>query len=193
MKKYSTNIGSLVKELRKKREMTLKDLSSSCSLSVGFLSQLERGMTSIAIDSLEVIAHSLGVDLEFFFDFNKKESGIDQIVRSYNRDAIAITDKIIQHNLSSDMKAFNLYPRLIDIMPFTDNGSYNLQLYSHEGEEFIFVLEGVLTLIIEEEEFILYPGDSTTFNSTKPHNWKNETNCITKIICVHNPNPFKII
>lgn len=192
MSKYSTNIGSLIKELRKKKEMTLKDLSSASNLSVGFLSQLERGMTSIAIDSLEIIAHSLGVELEFFFDFNKKEES-NQIVRSYNRDAIAITDKIIQHNLSPNMKAFNLYPRLIDIMPFTDNGSYNLQLYSHEGEEFIFVLEGVLTLNIEDEEFTLYPGDSTTFNSTKPHNWKNETNCITKIICVHNPNPFKEI
>lgn len=192
MSKYSTNIGSLIKELRKKKEMTLKDLSSASNLSVGFLSQLERGMTSIAIDSLEIIAHSLDVELEFFFDFNKKEES-NQIVRSYNRDAIAITDKIIQHNLSPNMKAFNLYPRLIDIMPFTDNGSYNLQLYSHEGEEFIFVLEGVLTLNIEDEEFTLYPGDSTTFNSTKPHNWKNETNCITKIICVHNPNPFKEI
>ena len=193
MSKYSTNIGSLIKELRKKKEMTLKDLSSASNLSVGFLSQLERGMTSIAIDSLEIIAHSLDVELEFFFDFNKKRVEGNQIVRSYNRDAIAITDKIIQHNLSSDTKSYNLYPRLIDIMPFTDNGSYNLQLYSHEGEEFIFVLEGVLTLNIEDEEFTLYPGDSTTFNSTKPHNWKNETNCITKIICVHNPNPFKVI
>lgn len=192
MKKYSTNIGSLIKDLRKKREMTLKDLSNSSNLSVGFLSQLERGMTSIAIDSLEVIAHSLDVELEFFFDFNKKEEN-NQIVRSYNRDAVAITDKIIQHNLSPNMKTFDLYPRMIDIMPFTDNGSYNLQLYSHEGEEFIFVLEGVLTLIIEEDEYTLYPGDSTTFNSTKAHNWKNETNCITKIICVHNPNPFKDI
>ena len=193
MKTYSNNIGSLIKDLRKKREMTLKDLSSSSNLSVGFLSQLERGMTSIAIDSLEIIAHSLGVELEFFFDFNKKDDETKQIVRSYDRDAIAITDKIIQHNLSPDMKSFNLYPRAIDIMPFTDTGFYNLQLYSHVGEEFIFVLEGVLTLIIEEEEYILYPGDSTTFDSTKPHNWKNETNCITKIICVHNPNPFKNI
>lgn len=193
MSKYSTNIGFLIKELRKKREMTLKDLSTACNLSVGFLSQLERGMTSIAIDSLEIIAHSLGVELEFFFDFNKKEEESKLIIRSYNRDAVAITDKIIQHNLSPDMRAFDLYPRLIDIMPFTDNGSHNLQLYSHEGEEFIFVLEGVLTLNLEEEEFTLYPGDSTTFNSTKPHNWKNETNCITKIICVHNPNPFKEI
>lgn len=193
MSKYSTNIGSLIKELRKKKEMTLKDLSVASNLSVGFLSQLERGMTSIAIDSLEIIAHSLGVELEFFFDFNRKEESCNQIVRSYNRDAVAITDKIIQHNLSPNMKTFDLYPRLIDIMPFTDNGSYNLQLYSHEGEEFIFVLEGVLTLNLEDEEFTLYPGDSTTFNSKKPHNWKNETNCITKIICVHTPNPFKEI
>lgn len=191
MKKYSTNIGFLIKELRKKREMTLKDLSSASNLSIGFLSQLERGMTSIAIDSLEIVAHSLGVELNFFFDFNKKSEESTQIVRSYNRDAVAITDKIIQHNLSSNIKTYNLYPRLIDIMPFTDNSSHNLQLYSHEGEEFIFVLEGVLTLNIEDEEFTLYPGDSSTFNSTKPHNWKNETSCITKIICVHNPNPFK--
>lgn len=73
MSKYSTNIDSLIKELRKKKEITLKDLSSVSNLSVGFLSQLERGTTSLAIDSLEIIAHSLDVELEFFFDFNNKK------------------------------------------------------------------------------------------------------------------------
>lgn len=191
MKKHSDNIGSTIKDLRKKKGLTLKELSLSTNFSVGFLSQLERGMTSIAIDSLEILAHSLDVELSYFFKTVTNEKKNSLIVRSYNRDTIAITDKIIQHNLSSDITKFEIYPRLIDIMPFSNNGNNELQLYSHEGEEFIFILEGILTLVVDEEEYELYPGDSATFNSSTLHNWKNTTNNVTRLICVHNPNPFK--
>lgn len=52
----STAIGAKVKSLRIGKEMTIKQLSEACGLSVGFLSQFERGISSIAIDSLETIA-----------------------------------------------------------------------------------------------------------------------------------------
>ncbi|MGO1712760.1 MAG: helix-turn-helix domain-containing protein, partial [Senegalia sp. (in: firmicutes)] len=59
-------IGSEIKELRKQNNMTLKDLSEKTGLSIGFLSQFERGLSTIAIDSLELIARSLDVGLSHF-------------------------------------------------------------------------------------------------------------------------------
>ena len=56
-------IGLRIKSLRNEKKYTLKYVSENTGLSIGFLSQLERGMTSIAIDSLDKIATLLGVEL----------------------------------------------------------------------------------------------------------------------------------
>ncbi|SHK10490.1 helix-turn-helix domain-containing protein [Paramaledivibacter caminithermalis] len=69
------DIGKAIKKLRISKKLTLKDLSDRTGLSTGFLSQLERGLTTIAIDSLENVANALDVDLSYFIlsKDNKKE------------------------------------------------------------------------------------------------------------------------
>lgn len=67
------NIGMEIKKLRTEKGITLKELSEKSELSVGFLSQLERGLTTIAVDSLEKLADILEVHLTHFFDYPLKE------------------------------------------------------------------------------------------------------------------------
>ena len=62
-----TPVGLQIKALRTGNNMTLKQLSEQTGLSIGFLSQVERGMSSIAVDSLEKIAGVLEVPLDTFF------------------------------------------------------------------------------------------------------------------------------
>ncbi|MFQ7404966.1 MAG: helix-turn-helix domain-containing protein, partial [[Clostridium] innocuum] len=50
------NIGELIKQRRTENKMTLKDISEATELSIGYLSQLERGLTSIAHDTLKKVA-----------------------------------------------------------------------------------------------------------------------------------------
>ena len=78
-------IGSRIKDLRINKKMTLKELSEKTDLSTGFLSQLERGLTSVATDSLLNIAEALEVDLSYFLlgTIKKRENFIK---RSYERD-----------------------------------------------------------------------------------------------------------
>ncbi len=65
-------------------------------------------------------------------------------------------------------------PRLIEILP--NKGIIEeIELCSHRGKEFIYVLEGVLDLYLENEAFGLYPGDSVCYSSEKSHNWANNT------------------
>ena len=64
----TTDIGSKIKKYRKEKKYTLKNLSEQTGLSIGFLSQLERGITTIAIDSLANVADVLGVEMMDFFD-----------------------------------------------------------------------------------------------------------------------------
>ncbi|RKD25479.1 transcriptional regulator, XRE family with cupin sensor [Caminicella sporogenes DSM 14501] len=188
----STNIsiGKKIKQLRTNKKLTLKDLSNMTNLSTGFLSQLERGLTTIAIDSLEKIAKALEVNLSYFFDFHGKKNK-SHIIRSYEQTVFQVkSDQFIQYHLSNDIENAQILPRLIEILPMTIEE--NINEYQHEGEEFIYVLEGILTLFINHQRYDLYPGDSAYFHSTYPHNWVNYTNKLVKIITVHTPNPFKL-
>ena len=65
--RMNEHIGAKIKHLRTQRKMTLKDLSEKTNLSIGFLSQLERGLTSIATDTLGTIADVFEVELSYFF------------------------------------------------------------------------------------------------------------------------------
>jgi transcriptional regulator with XRE-family HTH domain len=186
------SIGKMIKDLRTDKNFTLKDMSEKTGLSTGFLSQLERGITSVAIDSLEKIASILEVDLLYFFQAQKTvETKKNNIVRKHQRIFIPVTDTIYQTTLSNHPNEFEIFPRIFELLPTHNELEQELALYTHKGEEFVYVLEGILTIILDNQEHILYPGDSIQIKSDVPHNWKNETNKITKILCINSPNPFK--
>ena len=84
MNRNSINVGKKIKTYRKAKKYTLKNLAEKTGLSIGFLSQLERGMTTIAIDSLFNLANVLDVDIMDFFDAAPKSCD-DPVVHSYSR------------------------------------------------------------------------------------------------------------
>ena len=182
-------IGLRIKNLRNEKKYTLKYVSENTGLSIGFLSQLERGMTSIAIDSLDKIATLLGVELSSFFNIESKAKDC-HIIRRYEHKASVVNPEIIEYALSSNMTDFDLLPRLVEVTPSLEKES-ELALYSHDGEEFIYILEGILTLQIDEDIFLLYPGDSAHIHSNVKHNWKNDSSNTVRFLTVHTPNPFK--
>lgn len=182
------NIGSKVKKLRINAKMTLKELSYKTSLSIGFLSQFERGLTSIATDSLQKIALALNVEPSYFF--SKPTIRNSSIMRSYEKEVMKIDNsKYISYLFTADATNKQMMPRMIDILP-CDNKE-RLSQYQHEGEEFIYVLEGTLTLYINGTTCELYPGDGAHYNSQVAHNYANYTNKMVKILEISVPNYFK--
>lgn len=179
------NIGLEIKKLRTEKGITLKELSEKCELSVGFLSQLERGLTTIAVDSLERIAWVLEVHLTHFFDYPHKRK--DKVLRSYEQEIIDIEEgSFIKYSLSSNLENKQLVPRLIEILP--QRKEEKILSYKHEGEEFVYVLEGILTVYINGERNEVYPGDSVHMESNISHNWANYTNKKVKLLAVNTPN-----
>lgn len=182
------NIGEKIKELRLSQKMTLKELSEMTDLSIGFLSQVERGLTALAITSLEKIAEALTVDLSYFFPMGKKSNQI--VVRSYEREIAQIdAAHCIHYHISNDLETKDLFPRYLEVLPTTADEAPNQ--YRHEGEEFFYVLEGILTLFINNERYDLYPGDSAHYDSNTSHNWVNNTNRMVRLLAVNTPNGFK--
>lgn len=187
---HNLTIGSKIKNLRKENNMTLKQLSEKSGLSAGFLSQLERGISTIAVDSLAKIAEILGVNLTTFFqDVEPAES--NPVVRGFEASYTCISAQIIQSILSNNVSAFDTLPRLFQLMPMANPETNKLEMYSHHGEEYLYVLEGVVTVFVGENEYCLYPGDSIQIHSNMPHNWVNYTNKIAKLLSINYPNPLK--
>lgn len=175
-------IGSKIKELRTSKKMTLKEMSEKTNLSTGFLSQLERGLTSIATDSLLNIAEALDVELSYFLLSTSKRRE-RYIQKSYEKEIYKIDNGLyINYILSNNIDDKKIIPRLIEILP--SDSKENLMTYNHSGEEFIYVLEGIVTIFINDEKHSLYPGDSAHFKSNVMHNYTNYTNKICKILQV---------
>jgi quercetin dioxygenase-like cupin family protein len=78
---------------------------------------------------------------------------------------------------------------LISILPTQSREA--VTPYSHKGEEFVYVLEGILTVFVGNEEYQLNPGDSIHMSSAIPHEWANFTNKLVKVLCVSSPPIFK--
>lgn len=185
----NTIIGLRIKALRTEKKYTLKYLSENSGLSIGFLSQLERGMTSVAIDSLDKISKVLDVKLSSFFNMSDTANDL-HIVRRYEQKSTIVNPEIVEYSLTNNITDFDLLPRLVELMPALQKED-ELELYTHGGEEFIYILEGILTLQIGSDIYNLYPGDSAHIHSNISHNWKNDSNVVTRFLTVHTPNPFQ--
>ncbi|MGB6127819.1 MAG: XRE family transcriptional regulator [Psychrilyobacter sp.] len=179
-------VGNRIKKLRTKRKMTLKELSFLSDLSVGFLSQLERGMSSVAIDDLEKLSRIFDVDMSFFFTHATNEKSY--VMKSYERRVSPIArGNSIQYYLSKVIEDKQLLPRLIELLPGHKSSALERE-HEHEGEEFIYVLEGILTLIVDGIKTDLYPEYTAHYLTSSPHNWVNSTNKTVKFITVNTPN-----
>jgi len=184
------NIGEKIKELRIKKGMTLRGLGEAVGLSAGFLSQLERGLTTISVDVLQRISVELGVEFTYFFHEVKIKDEKKVVMRGYEKEVYELVNsQFVHYHLSNNLTDKNMLPRMIDIFP--NEKQERLKGYSHEGEEFIYVLEGILTLVLSDREEVLYPGDSAHYSSQSLHNWGNNTSKKTRIIAVGTPNGYK--
>lgn len=179
-------IGQKIKELRQKQGLTLKELSDKTNLSISFLSMVERGLTSIAIISLQSIADALGENVSNFFS-QAREPGQNRHVinRSYEQKIRHMDGRYIYLSLANERDERILDPMMIVLLP----GQKREEVFPfcHSGEEFTYVLEGILTYFLDDKEYQLYPGDSYHGPCDVPHHFVNFTNNVVKVLFVLTP------
>lgn len=180
----NTAIGAKVKRRRTDKKMTLKQLGEQTGLSVGFLSQFERGLSSIALDSLEKISRVLETPLSELFEERTPSLYADPVIHSMDLRFDSISDHIFQSSLRSGAGEFQMLPKLYTLLPLAEESTMP-EMYSHEGEEFLYVLEGVVTFFLEGRAMILYSGDSIHIDSQKEHNWMNRSTKTAKILAIN--------
>lgn len=171
------NLGGFIKEIRKKQGMTLKTLAEQTDLSISFLSQLERGKSSATLNSLKKISLALDVNPGIFFEDIYEEGKTSKEALNERRIKDA---QFIYKDLSKGLENPAFSPMLITLKVGDDEG----ESFSHEGQEFLYVLSGTLTVKIGEALHTLAAGDYMMFDSSEVHYWYNYTNEDVQFLCV---------
>lgn len=165
-------IGLRIRVLRKERKLSLERLAEESGLSVGMLSQLERGLTTPSVRSLRVLGSALGVPISWFFAAAHAEDPADSgyIVRRGGRGALTLTPSGVYKELLTPER-----PGLIEIyeLLLKPGGTSGPEFYSHKGEKAGLVVSGSLRLWIDEQPHLLNEGDSFRFPSEIAHRFDN--------------------
>lgn len=174
-------IGAKIKSCRLEKGMTLKQLSDLVDLSVGFLSQAERGLATISLNSLYRLATVLEVDVSSFFNASANEERDQFVVRGYERNCLRVTPDFIYYALCPDPKRSEIFLEIYELLPGAGGEGEG---YQNQQEEYLYVIEGVLNAWIDDCEYQLYPGDSMWIPSNHKHKWQNKTPHMVKLLSV---------
>jgi transcriptional regulator with XRE-family HTH domain len=165
-------VGMRLRELRRKANLSLETVAGRSELSVGFLSQIERGLSSPSLRVLATLADVLGVGIAALFGSQASgDASHGVIIRSAERAELKLWRSGISKQLLNPAGAdakLNLF--LVHMEP---GGSTGDELYTHDGEEAGLVLEGEMTLTVDDETWRLKTGDSFRFASRRPHRFGN--------------------
>lgn len=178
------NIGEKIKRLRLENNLTQEELADRCELSKGFISQLERDMTSPSIASLVDILESLGTNLQAFFSETVEEKIVFKSEDFFekNDDAMGYKLEWIIPNAQKNM----MEPIMLTLAP---NGGYEAH-EPHEGEEFGYVLSGAVVVRLGGKKYVAKAGDTIYYKANKSHDIYNKGRREAKILLVGTPPNF---
>ena len=189
--------GQLATRLRERRRelgMTLKSVADAAGLSVGFISQIERGITVPSLSSLVSVSRVLDVNVGDFLTSQPQPDEDEVLTKHSQRPVFAVSESSFTYErLSSSFPGHVLRSVIIHEPP-----GYRSEPIAHEGEEMMFVLDGTITVEIDGERTILEKGDSVHFPSSRVHSSWNHTDLPATVLwtgtmdvfCEEPPAPF---
>ena len=176
------DIGGKIKQLRTQKGLTLEELASRSELTKGFLSQLERNLTSPSIDSLDDILEALGTNLADFF----KEDKVEQYVFREMDFFIDERENCTVHWIVPNTQKNRMEPILLTLPA----GGESFEVAPHSGEEFGYVVDGAVTLVCDGQRSVLRRGETFYLHGQTFHTLKNEDEAAAHILWVSTPPLF---
>jgi transcriptional regulator with XRE-family HTH domain len=177
-------IGNRLKELRIQKGLTQEELADRAELTKGFISQLERDLTSPSIATLADILQCLGTDLGDFFS-GKEEA---QVVF---HDADYFEKKDTDYGTTTEWIIPNAQKNMMEPIRLTlAPGAQTYPDTPHEGEEFGYVLSGSIQLFIGSKSYKAKKGESFYFTPDSTHYIKASEKTGASLIWVSTPPSF---
>jgi len=166
-------VGEKIRQLRESREMSREELADSSQCDVELIEKLENGAVLPSLTPLLNIARALGVRLGTFMDDAPQtgpfvvKSGSSKSVTHFSGKNTSLDESALDfYSLAYGKSDRHMEPFIIDVHP-PKNGDY--ELASHEGEEFIYVMEGEIEILYGQESYVVGEGDSIYYDSIVPH------------------------
>ncbi|MFC5449442.1 helix-turn-helix domain-containing protein [Paenibacillus aestuarii] len=159
------DIGSTIRAIRKRKNITIAQICEETGLSQGFMSQVETNKTSPSIATLESIAQALKVPLAYLL--LKKEERMHIVRKDERKITTTGSEQLKVEHLSSTK---NVRMRLVEFPPGTSTGDTP---HAHEGEEVHVVIQGKIYAEQGEDAAEFGEGDSFSWNACTPHLVKN--------------------
>jgi DNA-binding transcriptional MerR regulator len=175
-------IGRRMRALRLERGLSLAAVAGKTLISVGFLSALERGQMSASVGTLRKLARFYNISTLDLFSTSEANP---RRVRPEQRKRLQAGPGVWMELLAWGNAVME--PHLFRIAPGAGSGDS----YTHEGEEFLFMLRGQLEISLDDGEKVrLNRGDSFYFESSVPHCWSNPGRKETWVLWVNTPPTF---
>jgi len=180
-------LGSAVRKARIEKQLTVQQLADKAGLSPSFISQLERGLVNPSLGSLVKISAALNIPVLSLLSTSGREKTSKLITRSTERKRITVPNSQVIYQILSPDTNRTIEALLAEIEPCQRKED---ELVSHEGEEFIYVVEGELKIRLDKETYFLRKGDSIQFSSMIPHSLSNPGKEKTVLVIAQTPPSF---
>lgn len=175
-----------IREYRKKRKLTIKELAELSGMSISYISQIERGEIDPSLSSLRKIANAFQIPLYMLLDDVEVMGNLtlrkDQQIITYSE------DNNVSYRFLTPLPSPAYSPEaLLIAFEVAPHSQDSITPIRHHSEEMIYVTEGELTVQIGETDIVLQTGDTTVIQKDLPHICKNTTDTTAKGISSISP------
>ncbi len=176
-------VGRKLRELRTRKGLSLRALADRSGLNVNTLSLVENGKSSPSVGTLQQLALALEVPIATFFASEPVEKRV--VFTQADQRPLAAFGSTQMQNLGKDLIGSIVQPFAVTLKPGMGSGD---RMIVHTGHEFVYCLSGSIRYQIEQEEYILRPGDSLVFQAHLPHCWENNGGDSAQILLILYPS-----
>lgn len=167
MQQEMKEISARVKELRELSDVSVKELADQLGVTEEYLASYEAGQEDISASKLYEIAQILHVDLALLLTGDSPKMNVFTVTRGGNGVAVDRRKQYKYQALAANFANKKTEPFLVTIPSKGDDAEVSLN--SHPGQEFDYVLEGTLKIVIHGNVIILNAGDCIYYDSNNPH------------------------
>ena len=175
-------LGKKIKDMRNQLGLTQEELADRCELTKGYISQLENDLNSPSIATLTDILAALGSNLSEFFQEEKEE----KVVFSKDEFIEKDSDGVLWNWLIPNAQKNMMEPVLVEL---AGNAETAIDV-PHEGEEFGYVLEGKIAIVLGNKRHLCKKGEAFYYPANKPHSILNKGKGKAKFLWISTPPNF---
>lgn len=181
------NTGEKIRNIRQLKEISLTELAEKINMTEEMLESIEKGTELPSLTPLIKIARAMGVRLGTFLDDTEVQGPVitrkdqEEKGKSFSSKTSSSHTHMDFVSLAKDKSGRHMEPFIVDVQPVKEE---NYVFSSHEGEEFIYVLEGEIEISYGKESYILSAGDSIYYDSIVKHNVHCKGESSAKVLAV---------